>query len=159
MPVVCESGYYQEAAGSTTCDVCPVGHACLNGESAAPCSNGTASVEGQANCTACEGGYYANRTMMERCSLCPAGHQCGDTSLSPVLCLRGEYSREGVVVCSPCEAGSYCPTLGTVEPQNCSLGEYSQAGAAECTVCPVGHRCAQPFEGMSQVVPYEFEEG
>ena len=49
-------------AGQTTCQQCPAGSACPNGQTPVTCNAGFFSVLGQGDCTPCSPGTYAATT-------------------------------------------------------------------------------------------------
>lgn len=151
-PTPCSMGYYQPLTSQTSCLQCPMGNECLDGMAATSCPAGTASVAGQANCTACDSGTYAASPGAGLCVMCPAGFRCGYATSVPQHCPSGQYSSAGSSDCVFCPAGFVCESNATVTPTLCTNGTYSLLGSSTCGACPAGHYCSLPSEGIPLVL-------
>ena len=119
----CPRGTYSVTNGSSTCEVCPVGHH----------TNG---VEiGSTVCSQCERGRYSANNFTVECELCPQNlFTALNGSTSCEACPSGSVPNQeiGSWRCDPVAAGQF----GSGSP--CPMNTYSEAGAAECTTCPNG---------------------
>ncbi|XP_028406220.1 proprotein convertase subtilisin/kexin type 5-like [Dendronephthya gigantea] len=126
----CESGYYADTRGSTSCTICPVGHSCFfKSRMPRECPKGRYQDErGQRYCKRCQRGEFNDRIgRSTRCEQCPLGHVCFSTTTAPRKCPIGYYKDQ--------RGQRYC--------KECNRGEYSiQTGrSTKCDICPVGHSC------------------
>lgn len=145
----CEAGYY--CLGSTTKqnprgtqgNICPAGHYCPEGSSAAiKCPIGTYRD-------------YEGGEQLSDCYDCPHGYYCqteGQVSPTTYVCAAGYYCDEGEITGTPtstiCPAGSQCPA-GSKIPIKCELGTYQGSqGQSSCATCPAGFYCGPSSSGI-----------
>ncbi|KAG2929556.1 hypothetical protein PC114_g2752 [Phytophthora cactorum] len=135
----CSPGYYCVSDASTptpvdnvTGAICPPGFYCPEA-SPAPikCSAGTyAADKGQDTCDKCPMGYFCDGVATSTYADCPAGHYCPTgTAEIPVSCPVGTFSNSirltNVTECQNCTAGSFCATMGLVQPTGlCAAGNF-----------------------------------
>lgn len=110
----CNTGYYQDEIGQTTCKKCTAGtFTGTGGENTAceACGFATYNIAGSSACTICAGGRYKN----------------GPSSDIP---------------CTDCAAGKYTPesttSAGHSSCSDCNTGQFSGSGASSCTACAPG---------------------
>lgn len=138
--LVCDSGYYTDADGESTCSSCPSGQYCENKDIPSDTTTITRQAEAdypidcltdQGTCTGAnavlpmcdEGKYVDDTTTPTACITCPATFYC--------------YANKQV---DNCIAGYYCGT-GMSHPAEetiCPEGHYCDAGTASATDCPTG---------------------
>ncbi|XP_014845642.1 PREDICTED: uncharacterized protein LOC106919650 isoform X3 [Poecilia mexicana] len=149
--VACQGGRLCNRTGLSQPPVCPTGHYCPPGSSAArPCPSGTysdqLSGEDVKHCRPCEAGSFCSRAGLSKPQgLCDPGHYCtsGATTSSPVAVATGDV----------CPAGYFC-LRGTKFPQQhpCPVGTWSISvggqNLSSCWACPPGFYCNNT--GLSQ---------
>jgi hypothetical protein len=155
---VCTAGYACPA-GSTnaTVSVCPAGQYSMSGAgSCTMCAAGrfgALPLMADASCTAaCPAGTFGSTSGLSTpaCSgNCTAGYACPAGSITPAVCLPGQYSAAGTGACSDCAAGRYGNTTGlTTEACTAACAAGFFGGAAGLTTsscsgsCRAGYACA-----------------
>ncbi|KAF4141759.1 hypothetical protein GN958_ATG09004 [Phytophthora infestans] len=163
----CNPGYYCTSNASTptptdsvTGAVCPTGFYCPEA-SPAPikCSAGTyAADKGQDVCDKCPMGFYCDGIATSTYADCSAGRYCpAGTAEVPVPCPIGTFSNAvrltNVTECQNCTPGSYCATLGLLQPTGlCAAGSFCPPRAEsafgrtadnDTHVCPAGAYCPE----------------
>ncbi|ETO67181.1 hypothetical protein F444_15794 [Phytophthora nicotianae P1976] len=170
----CNPGYYCISNASTptptddvTGAICPAGFYCPEACSAPlKCSAGTyAAGKGQDICDECPMGYFCDGVATSTYEDCPTGHYCPTgTAELPVPCPIGTFSNAirltNVTECQNCTAGSFCATLGLVQPTGlCAAGSFcpprSESAFGRTTdnethICPAGGYC---LEGTYLPIP------
>lgn len=154
----CQNGTYNVKEGSTECQICPAGKACLNingVQSIETCQIGTFAPEGSSTCRRCNGGTYNRRIGSERCLKCPIGKACfvennihhvqtckngtysiGETSSCEIVSEGYYTAREGAGTYQKCLPGYSCFQSNHVQyVAPCKIGTYSTGGAHTCTDC------------------------
>ncbi|XP_033971267.1 zonadhesin-like [Trematomus bernacchii] len=142
--VECQGGRLCNQTALSRPPMCPKGHFCPPGYSAArPCPPGSYSDQpgGDAvhHCRPCEAGWFCSQAgLSEPQGLCDPGHYCtsGASTASPVALLSG-----GV-----CSAGYICPRGTSYSQQHpCPAGTWSSTVGAQnmssCWPCPSGLYC------------------
>ena len=166
-------------------DVCPPGSYCPEGTvDPINCPIGTFSNESELHsemeCTPCTAGFFCDTPGITEPSgpcnagyvcegyaenafweVCPAGNFCPKQSEKPEPCPSGTFSNAtGLTAdseCTSCIPGSYCLTVGLVEPSGyCSEGYYCPEGSITATeyVCPGGLYCPE-----GRALPLECPDG
>jgi hypothetical protein len=131
----CPAGYVCGAPATSEladADLCPVGHYCPTGASAA---------------VPCPAGRYRNATGGEDvydCTRCPAGFFCPRGASAPIECYDGTYCTDGAATYRTVPAGSYSNTETTYQARACPRNHKCPRGAKapeRCTgraICPAG---------------------
>lgn len=162
----CQSGYYSDTHGSSTCKACFAGSFSPNIGAVAQgicqlCSVGSFSTAGASLCNACPSGSYSNVTGAVQCYPCGIGMytttvgspsnnsciKCAPGTASNIIiasscspCSAGYYSdAAGVAVCKPCTRGTFASNFGSTICVPCADGTVSVVEASTtCQVCPPG---------------------
>ncbi|KAI4815467.1 hypothetical protein KUCAC02_005611 [Chaenocephalus aceratus] len=182
----CPLGTYQPRRGAQSCvecqggrlcnqtalsrpPMCPKGHFCPPGYSAArPCPPGSYSDQpgGDAvhHCRPCVAGWFCSRAgLSEPQGLCDSGHYCtsGASTASPVALLSGGVCSAGYICPRgtsysqqhPCPVGTWSNTVGAQNMSSCwpcpsglycnNTGLSKPSGLYSLTgdICPIGHYC------------------
>ena len=148
----CPPGYVCDEVGLVVPQKpCPPGYYCLTGTA----SNNTQDSTVRARPFPCPAGFYCAPGAVTSVSVimnfttpqpCFAGYYCSPGSETPHgqgPCPSGfhcpQYSPGMVQACPP---GSFCPSVGNVDPLPCQPGSYNENFAqASCNICPIGRMC------------------
>ena len=140
----CSSGRYGDRSGlhaADECLVCPPGHACSIGATAAvACTPGTVAVNSSSSaCTSCAEGSYQGDEGQTACMACGDGYRCPKGSIVPIpaTCAAGTYLDIVLDLCIGCPDGKWCAG-GASQPRNCTRGGFCVANASEPIACPAG---------------------
>lgn len=125
-PILCESGYYNNAERQASCSMCEGGRSCANRNGSEICPAGTYSPPGVLECLPCSTGNYS-KSGSTACLICPSGKSCSDPSKDPEDCPKGYYSHVGDGTCTICPVGS-----------------QSFANGTDCLPCNPGYYCPSP---------------
>ena len=138
----CDSGYYQDAIGQTTCKACNTN--CYE------CAKDTG------YCTKCKAGTGKSGNY---CATCGAGYIQGSNiainSANCTICTGTTYANDAHTACSNCEAGYACSngirsqctgtTYATANSGSCSTCSHCTAcnnTNGQCTKCATGYKLA-----------------
>ena len=151
-PQPCPPGYVCDKPGLVVAEKpCPPGHYCLTGTT----TSNSEDLSVKQRPLPCPQGFYCAAGAVTSVSIisnystpqpCFPGYFCNPGSESPHgqgPCPSGfhcpQYSPGMVRACPP---GTFCPTVGNVEPLPCKPGSFNEHYAQSvCSVCPIGRMC------------------
>ena len=136
--VDCAASYYQDTAGSTTCDFCGTAK---QGATTCPtnCPDGTqGNPKAVGGCVDCPAGTYRSGDMPV-CIACGLGSQVFAFNSTGFDVPIDSQSATGGQDCRPCEPGYFNDNSTVGVCTACDAGYYSpRGGQATCIACPLG---------------------
>ncbi|KAM4652057.1 LOW QUALITY PROTEIN: uncharacterized protein O3C94_014393 [Discoglossus pictus] len=159
-PIPCPEGTYSNTTGQITCNLCPIGYTCSNGDIIL-CPPGYFCLDGsESQKFPCPPGTFNPTPGVHRfdgCLPCPPGMFCSTwgSSAPSGPCQGGYFCTSGSLVHNPtgnlnetfggpCPIGHFCPPSSGI-PVPCPIGTYSDrlslSAELECIPCPPGYYC------------------
>ena len=143
---LCDSGFYSDSRGMSTCASCPAGSSSPPGTASlyeCACTPGFTGANG-AMCFSCMSGKYKAAPGTDSCTSCEVGKYSTSSGMSACTsCPQGTYkSKVGAGTCTTCPAGSSTRAVASTVLTNCTGcvgGTYrGSVDIGACSSCPVG---------------------